>query len=328
MKRHWISTLIAMLFVTLAVTGVMGFFFPFNLLTVSVHALVGFVFIAAVGLHIRGHYHQLRRYFTKRSAAVLFLFVVALITVILWQPRAVTAIIGLSDNLGPDPSRFELDGQRMLYRYDPAPHYRMLLEVMGGSAYDAQDPPFVAIWIENRSGYHIKSLYHSERDGYEAQLAYWHYKRSEYLKYKAEHEAKSEAEKQAEEDELDALSSATENDSFDPADYIVPRDPEREVPYRVLIEINQPGDGNDHHADQPALVYSVEVDNLDPRTFQVLEIVGYPQAEEGEDGEMEWSLYYADETMTTARDLLDSALLRIAREQKVEPGLASGVGDE
>ena len=60
MKRHWISTLIAMLFVTLAVTGVMGFFFPFSLLTVSVHALVGFVFIAAVGFHIKGHFHQLR----------------------------------------------------------------------------------------------------------------------------------------------------------------------------------------------------------------------------------------------------------------------------
>ena len=105
MKRHWVSTLIAMLFATLAVTGVMGFFFPFHLLTVSVHSLVGFVFIAAVGLHIRNHYHQLRQYFTRRSALMLGVFVVGLITVILWQPPAVTAIIGLSNNLGPDPGR-------------------------------------------------------------------------------------------------------------------------------------------------------------------------------------------------------------------------------
>lgn len=315
MKRHWVSTLIAMLFVTLAVTGVLGFLMPFNLLTVSVHALVGFVFIAAVGFHIRNHYQQLRRYFTKRSAAVLFLFVAGLITVILLQPRPVTAIIGLSDNLGPDPSNFELDGQRMLFRYDPADHYRMLLEIMGGSAYDADNPPFVAIWIENRSSYHIKSLHHTERDGYETQLAYWHYKRSEYLKYKAEHEAKAEAEQDVQQQEdLDAVSSATENDSFDPADYIVPDDPERDAPYRVMIEINQVGDGNEHYDDQPALVYSVEVDNRDPRTFQVLEIVGYPKAEQVEDGATAWSLYYVDETITTARDLLDSALLRIARD--------------
>ena len=301
-----------MLFVTLAVTGIMGFFLPFNLLTVSVHALVGFVFIAAIAFHIKNHFNQLRRYFTKRSAWVLMLFVVGLIAVILLQPRPITAIIGLSDNLGPDPSRFELDGQRMLYRYDPAPHYNMLLEVMGGSAYDGDDPPYLAIWIENRSGYHIKSLYQTERDGYETQLPYWHHKRSEYLKYKREHEAKNEAQQQ---EELDALSSATENDSFDPADYIVPKDPDRDAPYRVMIEVNQVGDGNQTYADQPSLVYSVEVDNRDPRVFQVLEIVGYPKAEQDQDGQTAWSLYFVDETITSARELLDSSLLRITRKQ-------------
>lgn len=301
-----------MLFVTLAVTGLMGFFLPFNLLTVSVHSFIGFIFILSVALHIKNNWRSLRGYFKTRSAMVLLLFVIGLIAVILWQPAPVKAILGLSSNLGPDPSRFELVGQRMLYRYDPAPHYRLQLEVIGGLAYDANDPPFVAIWIENRSGYHIKSLYHSDRDGYEAQLPYWHHKRSEYLKYKKEQEAKSQTQRQA---ELDALSSATENDSFDPADYIVPRDPARQSPYRVMIEINQQGDANDDHADQPSLVYAVEVDNLDPRTFQVLEIVGYPKAEQGEDGQAVWSLYFVDETITTARDLLDSALLRIVREK-------------
>lgn len=302
-----------MLFVTLAVTGLMGFFLPFNLLTVSVHAIVGFIFIFSIALHIYNNWRSLRGYFKKRSALVLLLFVIGLIAVILWQPPPVKAILGLSSNLGPDPSRFELDGQRMLYRYDPAPHYRLQLEVIGGLAYDADDPPFVAIWIENRSGYHIKSLYHSERDGYESQLPYWHHKRSEYLKHKKEQEAKSQTQRQA---EMDAISSATENDSFDPADYIVPRDPERQSPYRVMIEINQQGDANDDHADQPSLVYAVEVDNLDPRTFQVLEIVGYPKAEQqGEDGQAVWSLYFVDETITTARELLDSALLRIVRDK-------------
>ncbi|MFK7788536.1 MAG: DUF4405 domain-containing protein [Phycisphaeraceae bacterium] len=315
MKRHWISTLIAMLFVIMVITGIMGFFLPFNILTVSVHAFVGFAFTASIVFHIKNNWRSLRGYFTKRSAWVLLLSVAAFIGVILWQPAPIKAILGLSSNLGPDPSRFEIDGQRMLYRYDPAPHYRMQLEVIGGSAYDADDPPVVAIWIENRSGYHIKSLYHSEQDGYETQLAYWHYKRSEYLKYKLEQEALTETERQAKQDaDLDAISSATENDSFDPADYIVPKDAQRDAPYRVLIEINQPSDANEHHEDQPSLVYSVEVDNRDPRTFQVLEIVGYPQREE-EDGQPQWSLYYADETMTTARDLLDSALLRITRAE-------------
>ena len=309
MKHHWISTLIAILFLSMVITGVMGFFLPFNLLTVSVHALGGLVFTLAIGLHVKNNFRQLRGYFTRRSASVILLFVLGLIGYILLQPKPVRAVLALSDNVGPDPMNFEIEGTRMLYRYDPAPDYRMLLEIVGGPAFDEQNPPSLAIWIENRSGYHIKTLHRSESEADAELLPYSHYKYREYMKYRERYEAMSEAEKQ---EGLDAVSSATENDSFDPEDYIVPRDPEREAPYRVLIEINQPGDANDHYEDQPALVYSVEVDNRDPRAFQVLEVVGYPVQEE-EDGETTWSLYFADETLTTSRELLDSALLRIAR---------------
>ena len=50
----------------------------------------------------------------------------------------------------------------------------------------------------------------------------------------------------------------------------------------------------------------------EPNCRMQLEIVGYPQAEQVE-GETRWSLYFVDDTLTDARDLLDSALLRIAR---------------
>ena len=298
-----------MLFLTMAITGIMGFFLPFNLLTVSVHSLVGFLFIAAITLHLKNNFRQIRGYFSKPSAIMLLLFVIGLITIILLQPKPVKAIIGLSKNLGPELDRFEHAGNRLIYRYVPAPHYRMELQVMGGSAFDPQNPPQIAIWIENRSGYHIKSLHHTSDQDPQQPLPYWHYKRSEYLKYKQRHEEMDEAERSA---EIDAMSSATENESFDPADYIIPEDPKREAPYRVMIEINQADDSNDHHGDQPSLVYSVEIDNRDPRAFQVLDIVGYPKSEI-EDGETTWSLHYADETLTTARDLLDSALLSINR---------------
>ena len=85
-----------------------------------------------------------------------------------------------------------------------------------------------------------------------------------------------------------------------------------------MIEINLPGDGNEHYEDQPSLVYRVEVDNKDPRSYQVLEIVGFPK-DEVVDGETKWSLYYADETITTARDLYDSAMLQIDRSPASKP---------
>lgn len=308
--RHGVSLLIAILFVTLAVTGVMGFFLPFNILTVSVHSLLGFLFIAAVALHIKNNFRQLRGYFGQRSALITLLFVAGLIVFILLQPQPVKTLLQLSDNLGPDPDRFEIKDKRMLYRYDPAEHYRIQLEVVGGPAFDSTTPPAFAIWIENRSGYHIKSLRHSSELDPAEQLPYWHYKRNEYLKYKRSQEEMTEAERDA---DVDAITSATENDSFDPADYIVPQDPGREAPYRVMLEINKPGDRNDYHPDQPSLVYSVEVDNRDPHIFQLLEIVGYPKPET-RDGRQKWHLHFIDESITSAFDLVDSALLQIERK--------------
>ena len=318
MKRNVVSLTIAVLFLTLAVTGVMGFFLPFNILTVSVHALLGFVFIGSIALHLKNNFRQLKNYFTSKTALLVILCVAALVTVILMQPKPVLAILGLSKNLGPAADRFELKATKMIYNYTPAPHYKMQLDFKGGSAFYAEKPPRVAIWLENTSRYHLKTLYHSKAPDAKQMLPYWHYKKSEYEKYKAESEAAEKAGKKQAED-VDALSSATPNESFDPADYIVPKDPEKETPYRLLIEINALDDSNEHYADQPSLVYVVEVDNKRPRSYQVLDLVGYPESEiDEEEGELEWSLLYADGTITTAHDLFDSALLLIERTEPLK----------
>ena len=85
------------------------------------------------------------------------------------------------------------------------------------------------------------------------------------------------------------------------------------MPYRVLIEVNQLNDPSSKLEDQPSLVYEVEVDNYDPYTFQLLELVGYPVMEENEEKE-EWYLSYADESIESAFEIVDSALLQIDRE--------------
>ena len=85
------------------------------------------------------------------------------------------------------------------------------------------------------------------------------------------------------------------------------------MPYRLIIEINQPGDATEELPDQPSLIFQVEVDNFDPRTFQLLDLVGYPVAEVEADGKTSWSMYYIDERFGSALDLVDSALLTIER---------------
>ena len=64
--------------------------------------------------------------------------------------------------------------------------------------------------------------------------------------------------------------------------------------------------------EQASLVHAVEIDNLDPSTYQLLELVGYPKRED-EDGKEAWSLFYVDESVGSALELIDSALLVIDR---------------
>ena len=109
---------------------------------------------------------------------------------------------------------------------------------------------------------------------------------------------------------IDAVSSPSPNGSFDPADYILPADSKESTPYALLLEINQPGDK------QASLVYSVEIDNSLPRSYQLLDLRGFPKREEdGEDGKEIWGLYYVDESFTRALELIDSALLTIERRK-------------
>ena len=185
----------------------------------------------------------------------------------------------------------------------------MILDLRGGPGFDPQNPPYLAVWLENQSFYHIKTLFVTDSNESRKELPFWAFKR------KGWEEAKQEAEAQdlALEESLDAVSGATKNGSFDPADYILPTDQNESMPYRVLFEVNQPNDPSSKTEDQPSLVYEVEVDNYDPRTFQILELIGFPEAEEI-DQKVEWSLRYADERIESAFDLMDSALLHIERQ--------------
>ena len=73
-------------------------------------------------------------------------------------------------------------------------------------------------------------------------------------------------------EQVDGVSGATWNSSFDPADYILPADPDNPMPYRLLIEIDQPDD------DQPSLVYSVEVDNARSASISIAGSGRIPEA--------------------------------------------------
>jgi len=293
----------------MALSGIYAFSQPFSIEIIGLHALSGFIFIAVVVGHILNNIVPLKKYF-KHSTALAVGLAVALFTALFYyQPAPIKAVLGLSGNLGPALDMFELDEKGLTYQYSPDPSYKLLLDVRTGPSYDPQNPPHLAIWLENQSLYHIKTLYSSDRNDSQNQLPYWAFK------VRGWEQAKREAEEKqlSLEESIDAISEATANGSFDPSDYILPKDQNSSMPYRVMLEINQPNDPSSKMQDQPSLVYEVEVDNFDPRTFQLLELVGYPALDQENE---EWYLSYVDESIESAFEIVDSALLQIERSTK------------
>ena len=300
-RRRITSLLIMLTFLVMSATGSLAFFRPFSIKVVGLHALMGFVFMAFIMVHILNNSRQLRGYLKSPKIWLIIAVIVGLSALFFYQPAPVKAVLGLSQNLGPALDRFEVKEDGMVYQYAPSDDYRMELTVKNGSNFELEGPPKIAIWLENQGDYHIKTLLGP--DEISDDLPYWSFKRKGWEK------AKEEAQK---DDKIDAVSTPTPNGSFDPADYILPADPDTSTPYKLLIEINQTGDAHGDYVDQPSLVYSVEIDNLSPVTFQILDLVGYPKRED-ENGEEAWGLYFVDESFGSALQLVDSALLRIDR---------------
>jgi len=310
MKKHnrsFVSLLTALSFVVLTVTGILAFVRPFSIKVVGLHALMGFVFVGLIALHVMNNFNHLLQYVRRKVLWLTLAIMTGLTALFLWQPGPIRSVLALSQNLGPAIDQFEVNDDGLVYHYRPAAHYQMVLTVCAGKAFDVNTPPHVAIWLENASFYHIKTLH--QPDDHKAgrvALPYWDFKVRGWEE--AKRKAAESGEDLKEQQEVDGVSGATRNSSFDPADYILPADPDNPMPYRLLIEIDQPDDN------QPSLVYAVEVDNAAPRAFQILDLVGYPKREEDdENGKEVWAIYFVDERIDSALTLIDSVLLTIHR---------------
>jgi hypothetical protein len=310
LRRRAVSLLTALTFLVLAVTGVLAFIQPFSIGIIGLHALMGFVFILLIGLHAINNSRPLGSYLRSKSLWGTLAITAVLTLLFWWQPSPVKTVLGWSGNLGPAMERFEMRGDDMVFDYAPSPDYKMRLTVRTGPSHATDPPPQVAIWLENQGGYHIKTLLAPENA---AEVPYWSFKHAGWAK------AKREA---AELGEVDAVSSPTPNGSFDPADYILPGNSKDSTPYQLLLEINQADDK------QPSLVYAVEIDNALPRSFQLLDLRGYPKREDDDAaGKEKWGLYYVDESFSSALELIDSALLTIDRPNRLHPRGGTATGD-
>jgi len=296
--RHILNLTMLMTFLVMVVSGCLAFFLPFSIKITGLHALMGFLFLWMIVAHLRNNFKGLKRGGRPKELLIAVTLTGLITTLFIWQPAPVRAVLNLSSNQGASLQAFEQTVDTWNYLYTPAENYQLQLEIKFGEHYKQAAPPALAVWLENSSGYHVKTLFEPE---IENALPYWQWKVAEYEKAKREAES-NEAEG------VDAMSSATPNASFDPRDYILP---ERNTePFFMVVEVDEAGDANDDYSDQPSILYRVEIDNAYPSYFQVLEIVGYTRYDVDADS---WDAYFPDGRLSTALGLIDSALLTIER---------------
>ena len=143
----------------MASSGIYAFSQPFSIEIIGLHALSGFLFIGVVVGHILNNIVSLKKYFKHGTAMAVGLAVALFTALFYYQPAPIKAVLGLSGNLGPALDMFELNEKGLSYQYSPDPGYKLLLDVRTGPSYDPQNPPHLAIWLENQSLYHIKTLF-------------------------------------------------------------------------------------------------------------------------------------------------------------------------
>ena len=65
-NRSFVSLLTAFSFVVLVLTGILAFIRPFSIQIVGLHALIGFIFVGLIALHVANNFNHLSRYMRTR----------------------------------------------------------------------------------------------------------------------------------------------------------------------------------------------------------------------------------------------------------------------
>jgi hypothetical protein len=289
------------------VTGIIAFLRPFSITVISLHAIFGLCFVITAIWHIKNNFPSLWGYLKTREAIACIVLASALGTAILLQVAPVRIFMQLCANASPSPVKLVDEDDQIKFEYVVSDDYLLEMVVQKGSAYPAT-PPRMAIWLENQSAFHIHTLYATDGAEESGMLPYWSYKRGRWKKAKDEFETKVAK-------GLDAVSSATRNSSFDPADYMLADDQR----YTVMLEIDvaevMPGT-SDAERTSSSLIYSVEIDNADPAHFQVLGRLGVPEQVPQENT---WQIGYDVSGLDDALAMLDSTLVTIYRKESSNP---------
>jgi len=92
-KRSFTSLLTASSFVVLSVSGILAFILPFSIQIIGLHALIGFLFVGLVVMHVTNNFAHLSRYSKSKLLWVTLGITSVLTALFFWQPRPVKSVL-------------------------------------------------------------------------------------------------------------------------------------------------------------------------------------------------------------------------------------------
>lgn len=331
--RHIVNFGLLFTFITLAISGVLSFTAPFSIVTTRIHIVSGIATVILVGLHlaVRTTYFK-RHLFGPSGSARLSRIALVSMTIIWglilaastynWSPvrqfmeqgyeaRQRAAIVRSSPLVGFQAA----DDVRLIARKggDKA-NASVALHIQFGPAFQANNPPSIAVWAETTTGSMIETLYVDEQLAH-SETPTWGGKQLPRHKvlpiWRHRYTLVSGVDPYG---EFDAFTSATPTHSFTLENYLQLG---QQKEFVLWVEVNAPHDTNTEFSDpqlgQPSTLYSAMISLDAPQPYTILELTGYSDPEKK--GEMRYDL----ERITTAKDLIDLLLVRVTPKPGATP---------
>ncbi len=318
--RHIVNFGLLFSFLTLLVTGVLSFFWPFSLVVTRIHVVFGTTTAILVGCHLFSRVAYFKQQIASPakssvSPALLggiFVGWAGLLMVSLYNGAPVDVLIGLGYEskhraaiVRPHPlsasiqNRAEVNVGRKKKGGDT-----VALSLHGLMQQDGPAPAF-AIWAETPAGTMIETLYVSPEMAYSDQPT-WHGEQTSRARvlpvWRHRYTMLSGVDPEG---KIDATSGATEDHRFSLDEYLSVDGGE----YLLFFEINAPFDvtdtWSDPHIGQPSVLYSARVTPSVGSAYVIFELTGHSGS-----GAPAGVIYYDLDSVTTAKKLVDVVIAK------------------
>ncbi len=345
---HFVNFSLLFFFVTLVASGLLRFFKPFDLITARVHIVFGFCVLILVGLHLFARRHYFMQMLGKSAHAQegrrmrpwkliggVITAWAGILVAALWNLPPVGQLMSQSHESRNRAIIFRPEERAAAREIENGFEMRRLdegeallqVEILWGSAFQSPSRftslfnsarPQIAIWAESSSGSMIETFFVSQESAFSEGIKWSGNElgRVDILPlWRHSYTLVNGVDPRG---RVDSYSEATPEHNFSVSDYLRME----AQAFTINVEVNVPDDMNDfYHSDQaedskghmhpglgqPSVLYSARITPSEGQTYYLLDFVGHG----GSSSEMDGNVYYDSRHLTTARQLIERALVKV-----------------